>query len=105
MNVHQVKEVIIIDIVNEDCQILMRTVEPILADGKRAFVFNMAQAKFLNSLNIAAIIATRNKIMASNGNISICNLSPNIKAVFRILKLERFFNLELDLDGAIIATK
>jgi anti-anti-sigma regulatory factor len=65
----------------------------------------MAQSNFLNSVNIAAIIATRNKIAAERGNVAVCNLTPNIKAVFRILKLERLFNLDLDLDGALSTVK
>ena len=83
----------------------MRMVEPMLANGKRAFVFNMAQSNFLNSVNIAAIIATRNKIAAERGKVAVCNLTPNNKAVFRILKLERLFNLDLDLVGALSAAK
>jgi anti-anti-sigma factor len=105
MDVHDVNEVTVIDILNDECQSLLRTVDPILAGGRRAFVINMAQATFLNSVNIAAIIATRNKIAASNGKVAVCNLNHNIKAVFRILKLERLFNLDLDLDGALKAAK
>ncbi len=105
MDFHEENEVTVIEIVNEECQSLMRMVEPMLANGKRAFVFNMAQSNFLNSVNIAAIIATRNKIAAERGKVAVCNLTPNIKAVFRILKLERLFNLDLDLVGALSAAK
>jgi anti-anti-sigma regulatory factor len=105
MEVDELNEVTVIGIVNEECQFLIRTVDPLLAKGRRSFVFNMAQATFLNSVNIAAIIATRNKIVAAHGKVTVCNLTANIKSVFRILQLERWFDLELDLAEALLAAR
>lgn len=105
MDVHQHNDITVIGIENDVCQSLLSAVDPLVAAGRLAYVFNMAQANFLNSVNIAAIIATRNKVVAAKGKVAVCNLTPNIKSVFRILKLERLFDLDLDLDGALQAVR
>ncbi len=105
MQVHEQNQVTIITILNEECGGLLKTVEPLLEKGRMRFVFDMAQATFLNSVNIAAIIATRNRIAAAGGKVAVSDLTDNIKAVFRILKLERLFDLNLTLDQAQAAVR
>jgi anti-anti-sigma factor len=100
MQVHEQNQVTIITILNEECGILLKTVEPMLEKGRMSYVFDMSQATFLNSVNIAAIIATRNRIAATGGKVAVSNLADNIKSVFRILKLDRLFDLSLNLDQA-----
>jgi anti-anti-sigma regulatory factor len=101
MQVHEQNQVTIITVLNEECSALLKTVEPMLEKGRLRYVFDMSHATFLNSVNIAAIIATRNRIVVTGGKVSVSNLADNIKAVFRILKLERLFDLNLDLDQAL----
>ncbi len=105
MQVHEQNQVTIITSLNEECGGLLKTVEPLLEKGRMRFVFDMAQATFLNSVNIAAIIATRNRIAAAGGKVAVSDLTDNIKAVFRILKLERLFDLNLTLDQAQAAVR
>jgi anti-anti-sigma factor len=100
MQVHEQNQVIIITVTNDECGVLLKTVEPLLDKGRVKFVFDLSQATFLNSVNIAAIIATRNRIAAMGGRVAVSNLADNIKAVFRILKLERLFDLNYNLEQA-----
>lgn len=105
MQVHEQNQVTIITILNEECGALLKTVEPLLEKGRMRYVFDLSQSTFLNSVNIAAIIATRNRIVATGGKVAVSNLADNIKAVFRILKLERLFDLNFDLDQALAALR
>ncbi len=105
MQVHEQNQITVITILNEECGMLLKTVEPMLEKGRLRYVFDMSQATFLNSVNIAAIIATRNRIVATGGKVAVSNLADNIKAVFRILKLERLFDLNSDLDKALTALR
>jgi anti-anti-sigma regulatory factor len=99
MRVHEHGPVVVVDIVDEQCGQLAKLLEPQLEAGRRAFVF--AQAGFLNSVNIASLISARNRIVALGGRVAVANLTDNIKSVFRILKLERLFELDLQLDAAL----
>jgi anti-anti-sigma factor len=105
MQVHEQNQVTIITILNEECGALLKTVEPLLEKGRLRYVFDMSQATFLNSVNIAAIIATRNRIAAAGGKVAVSTLADNIKSVFRILRLERLFDLNLSLDQALVVVR
>ncbi len=68
-------------------------------------VLDLAQVGFLNSVNIAAIIAVRNKVVGAGGRFAVANLPEQVKAVFRILRLERLFDLDLGVDQAVARVK
>lgn len=101
MQIHEHDQVMVVEIVDEQCGLLAKLIEPQLEAGKRSFVFDLAKANFLNSVNIASLIAVRNRIVAAGGRVAVANLADNIKSVFRILKLERLFDLDLSLDAAL----
>lgn len=101
IQIHDHDGVVVVGIIDEQCGQLTKLLEPQLEAGRRGFVFDLAQANFLNSVNIASMIAARNRIVAVQGKVAVANLADNIKSVFRILKLERLFELELTLDAAI----
>ncbi len=101
MQVHEQNAVTIITVINDECAGMLKLVESMIERGRLLYVFDLAPANFLNSVNVAAIIATRNRIVAAGGKVVICNLSDNIRTVFRILKLDRLFDLSLDLAQAI----
>ena len=62
---------------------------------------DLSRVPFLDSVSIAAIIGLRNRLLAVRMRFAVANLAPNIQAVFRILKLDRMFDLSLDLERAI----
>lgn len=101
MQIHQENQVTIITVLNEECGMLLKNVDSLLAQGRMGYVFDLSQVTFLNSVSIAAIIATRNRITTAGGKVALSNLADNIKTVFRILKLERVFDLTLDLERAL----
>ena len=103
MQVQERDRVVVVSVQADLCGQLWRTIEPHLDAGKRSFVLDLGGIPFLNSVNIAAIIAARNKVLAGGGKIALANLGDHVKAVFRVLKLERLFDLELDLPRATAA--
>lgn len=100
MRIHEIGPVVVVDIADE-CGQLTKLLEPQLDAGRRSFVLDLGKAGFLNSVNIASLIAARNRIVAAGGKVAVANLSDNIRSVFRILKLERIFDLDLRLDAAL----
>lgn len=105
MQVMEREQVVIIVVEDDQCSGLWRSMESWIAQGRRAFVFDMTRVTFLNSVNIAAIIAARNRAVAAGSRIAVAGLPDNIRAVFRILKLERLFDLNLDGEAAVAAVK
>ena len=59
--------VIVVNVTGEDCSQVWKAVETQVKDGRQAVVVDLAQVPFLNSVNIAALIAVRNKLAANGG--------------------------------------
>lgn len=66
----------------------------------QACILDFSAVSYLNSMSIASIISLRNKILTAGGKLALADLQDNIKSVFRILKLEKLFDLELDRAAA-----
>lgn len=103
MQIQERDRVIVVSVQADQCGQLWRTIEPLLDAGKHSFVLDLAGIAFLNSVNIAALIAARKKVLGGGGKMALANLSDHVKAVFRVLKLERLFELELDVTKAAAA--
>jgi anti-anti-sigma factor len=95
------QRIVIATVQSEQCEALWKALEPHLAAGKTGVVLDLSRINFLDSVNIAAIIGTRNKLESAGVRFAVANLAPNIQAVFRILKLDRMFDLGMNLEQAI----
>ena len=100
MQVSERGAVVVVTVVSGQCLNLWRTIEPFLANGRRAFVLDLSEVEFLNSVNVAAILTARNKVGSSEGELLLAGLSPRMLEVFHALRLERLFDLHLDLPSA-----
>ncbi len=89
----------------EDCGQLWPAIEPHVVAGHKAVVVDLAQVDFLNSLNIAALISAQKKVTAAGGRMALSNLKEPVRAVFRILRLERLFTLDHDRAAAQAAVR
>ncbi len=69
--------------------------------GKLRAVVDLAGIGYLSSLQIGGIISLRQGLNARGGRLQIANLSTSLRAVFQVLKLDRLFRLDLDLDAAV----
>jgi len=105
MRVDERDHVVVIAFQAEQFGDLWRTVEPLLEKGKRSFVIDLTSVKFLNSLAIASIITARNKVTTAGGAFALAGIADHVKAVFRILKLERLFHLDQTIEQAIAAMR
>ena len=105
MNITENDNVVVVSVAEDQCSTLWKSIEPYLAMGKKSIVLDFSHVNFLNSVNIAAIISTRNKVVAGGGKIAVAEIKDRVKAVFRVLKLERLFDLNQDQNAAIASVK
>jgi anti-anti-sigma factor len=94
-------ESLVVAVDSEDCASLWRTLEPFLGNGRRRIILDFANVTFINSLNIAQIVALRHRTGPLQAEVRVANLRENIKAVFRILRLDKLFALDLTLETAL----
>ncbi len=100
MQVSERGGVVVVTVISGQCLTLWRTIEPFYSLGHRAFVLDLSQVEFLNSVNVAAILTARNKVATNEGELLLAGLTPRMLEVFLALRLERLFDLHLDLASA-----
>ena len=92
--------VAIVTVLETECSNIWPTVQPLVEAGTTSCILDFSAVSYLNSMSIASIISLRNKVLAAGGKLALANLQDNIKSVFRILKLEKLFDLDLDAAAA-----
>ena len=106
LDVHREEGIAVIRVPEDACSGLWEVIEPLVVEeGRRAIVLDFGAVTYLNSMNIASVISLRNKLLGMDVGLLLANVQGNIRQVFRILKLERLFNLDLSLEQAISAAK
>lgn len=85
-----------------NCAGLLKALEPGLSAGTRSrVVLDFSEVAFINSVNIAQVVALRQRLIAQGVELRVAGLRENIRAVFRILRLDKLFALDLDLAAAL----
>jgi len=95
--------VVVATIDPEQCAKLWAALEPYIQAGRRGYVFDLGGIDYLNSVGVAGLISTRNKVLALSGRVALANLSGSLQSIFRILRLERLFELGHDRPQAMKA--
>lgn len=102
MQVSERADAIVVAVDPENCAALWKAVEPhVLANQRRRVVLDFSAVSFINSVNIAQVVALRHRIGPLGVELRVAGLRENIRAVFRILRLDKLFALDLDLAGAL----
>lgn len=97
--------VLLVTVEEGNCMGLWKALEPRVKAGDKAVVLDLAGVNYLNSMAIAAIISLRNKIQAAGGKLMLADLHEQIATIFRILKLERLFDLTMSRNAALNAAR
>jgi anti-anti-sigma factor len=105
MQVDQRDGVLVVTVLEDQCSGLWKILEPLMSGSTKSVVLDFTQVGFLNSVNIAAIISTRNKVVTAGGKLAVAEVKDRVRSVFRVLKLERLFQLELSLEQALATVK
>ena len=100
--------VAVIHVDGSDCAALWPLVEPSLAAPDTTLVgvvLDFSAVTYLNSMNIASVIGFRTRLAKHATKVAMCGLNEQLRSIFRVLKLERLFDLELDQSAAITKVK
>ena len=89
----------------DECGSIWSEIEPHIQTGPLGVILDFSDVSYLNSMNIAAIIALKNKTNKAQCNLALANLNQELKSTFRILKLERIFELSYTMEQAMTAVE
>ena len=72
-------------------QELFRLVE---VENNKKLLLNFSVVEFLSSAALGKLITLDKKVKATNGQLKLCRIQPEIYEVFAITKLNRLFDIE-----------
>lgn len=68
-------------------------------------LLDFAQVSYIDSSGLATLIEYFQAVQGFNGKLALASLSPRVKNVFEIVRLEQIFSLHPDVPTALAALK
>ena len=73
-----------------------------VANGRpKKLVLNMTDVAYMDSSGVGTLVELLRRVNAYKGKLALVNLSPRVRSVFEITKLDKFFNIFPSEDQAI----
>lgn len=81
---------------------LKRDAGPLL-DAHPRVVFNLSRLRFVDSSGLGAFLSCLRKVNARGGDLKLCGLSKNVRAVFELVRMHRVFEIHEACEDAVRA--
>jgi len=73
------------------------------AENRKKLLLNFHAVEFLSSAALGKLITLEKRVKASEGNLKLSNIKPEIYEVFTITRLNRLFDIKADEADALAA--
>jgi anti-sigma B factor antagonist len=85
-----------------ETQFLARN-EDLVSRGKIRVVLDLAGIHYIDSSGIGVIVSLFKRVRLQNGDVKLANLGGQPREIFRLLRLDKAFELYDSLEGAVAA--
>jgi anti-sigma B factor antagonist len=79
-----------------------RDVAPLL-EANAKLVLDLSRLRFVDSSGLGAFISCLRKLEASGGDLKLCGMSKDVRAVFELVRMHRIFDILDTQDDAVRA--
>jgi anti-sigma B factor antagonist len=69
-----------------------REVAPLLEDTTK-LVFDLSRVRFVDSSGLGAFISCLRRLNAKGGDVKLCGMSKQVRAVFELVRMHRIFDI------------
>lgn len=73
----------------------------LVEEGSRHILLNMRRVKFIDSVGLGSLIATRRQILESDGSLRLVHLSPAVAKALEMTHLARVFDVHENTQDAV----
>ncbi|MFA6610373.1 MAG: STAS domain-containing protein [Candidatus Omnitrophota bacterium] len=80
---------------------LKRAFDKLLSKKELKIVINLTKVTYVDSSGLATLVEILKNMRAYGGKMRLTNLSPKIKSLFEITKLEKLFDIKASEEEAI----
>ncbi|MHC4394440.1 MAG: STAS domain-containing protein [Planctomycetota bacterium] len=87
---------------DNDIVALQDSVMSVVEQAERInLILDFCNVRFLSSAVLGLLIRVSKKVYEQNGQLKLCNISPNIFEVFKITRLTKIFDICGDVESAV----
>lgn len=79
-----------------------RDMAPVL-EANTKLVFDLRRLRFMDSSGLGAFISCLRHVNARGGDVKLCGMSPQVRAVFELVRLHRIFDIYSTPEEAVRA--
>jgi anti-anti-sigma factor len=80
---------------------IVSLVEDLIGQGKRLFIFDLAEVAAIDSTGIGRFISSFNKILAAGGEMRMAGARGHVFQSFRVSLLDKVFRFYPNVDAAL----
>lgn len=80
---------------------LKKEFNTIIDSGKSKLIVNLSKVSYMDSSGLGILVAILKKTKQENGNMKLIKLTPEIKKIFDLTKLTKFFEIFEEEEDAI----
>jgi anti-sigma B factor antagonist len=81
--------------------VIKKTFDKILSKKEPKLVINFSKVTYVDSSGLATLVEILKNMRSYGGKMRLTNLSPKIKSLFEITKLEKLFEILADEEEAV----
>jgi len=75
-----------------------------LIDGHSQVILNLQDVGFMDSAGLGAVISVYRKVKLDGGEFRVYGLSPEVSALFDLVRMQRLFDIHKDKESALKST-
>lgn len=86
---------------NQGGEEIARVAYDLIDQGRKHLLLNLAGTKIVNSIGISILIEIIERMIAIDGKLAFCNLTPTIEKTFHIMGLAQYAGIFADEEAAV----
>jgi len=85
-----------------DIQALRVSVMSVIEQAERVnLILDFCNVRFLSSAVLGLLISVSKKVYERDGRLRLCNITPKIREIFKITRLNKIFDIHKDIESAV----
>jgi anti-sigma B factor antagonist len=80
---------------------LMEEISKMVSSGKNHIVLELTGLKYMNSSGLNVLVNILTKARSAGGDVSVCNLSPKVRELLVVTKLDTIFHIQPSVEDAV----
>ncbi len=77
-----------------------KSFDRIISDKKDKIIINLKEVGYVDSSGLATLVEILKNLRAFGGKLKLTNLSPKVKGLFEITRLDKLFDISLEEEEA-----